>query len=234
LDADDWWHLTFLEEMALLLGDFPDAGIYGCQYFWVKNGNQKKSINHKPANFRGYINYFDAYIYAWWMPLTSISVVIRKKVFDDLNGFKDNLKFGEDFDLWIRIVLKHKVAYLNKPLAYYNQDVVVKDRALGGKSWKKEEHFLFNLSYLDEVERENNALKKLLDGLRVRGLLNFYLRNDYPSEVKALLSKVDFKLQPAYYQRLYHWPKPMILFYLKSKKVGSVIKQFLLKSMRQK
>ena len=65
-----------------------------------------------------------------WMPLTSISVCIPKKVFEEENGFKPNLKLGEDFDLWVRIALKYPVAFLNKPLAYYNQDVDVKTRVL--------------------------------------------------------------------------------------------------------
>jgi len=234
LDGDDWWHPEFLEEMANLISCFPEAGIYGCQYLWVKNGKHKKSVNHELPEFAGYFDYFAAYTRAWWMPLTSISVVIRKAVFVDMGGFKYDLKFGEDFDLWIRIVLKYKVAYLNKPLAYYNQDVAATGRALGGKRWKKAEHFLFNLTYLDEVERENHALKKLLNGLRVRGLLTFYLRKDYPREVKALLSKVDFSQQPVYYQRLYNWPRPLIVFYVHSKKVGSVVKQFLLKLVKSK
>lgn len=234
LDADDWWHADYLLEMSRLICAFPEAKIYGCQYFWVKNGKIKGAINHESAGFMGYIDYCKAYTYAWWMPLHSNSTVIRKAIYDEMGGFKTNLKFGEDFDLWIRIVLKYKVAYLNQPLAYYNQNVVAKDRALGEKCWKKEEHFLFNLTYLDHIERENILLKKLLDGLHVRGLLAFYLRNDYPLEVKELLSKVDFSQQPVYYQWLYTWPRSLIVLYVHSKKVGSIVKQFLLKLVRSK
>lgn len=233
LDADDWWHIDYLIEMSRLIYAFPEAKIYGCQYFWVKNGKVKGSINHESEGFKGYIDYCEAYTHAWWMPLHSNSTVIRKTIYDEMGGFKTNLKFGEDFDFWIRIVLKHKLAYLNKPLAYYNQDVATTGRALGSKRWKKEEHFLFNLAYLAEEERMNPALKKLLDGLRVRGLLKFYLRNDYPLEVKVLLSKVDFTKQPVYYQRLYRWPKPAIVLYMHGKKAGSVVKQFVLRSSKK-
>ncbi|WP_020601237.1 glycosyltransferase family 2 protein [Spirosoma panaciterrae] len=232
LDGDDWWDPTFLEKMAVLIVSHPAAGIYGCQYFWVKNGKQKCSINHEPSGFAGYFDYFVGYMYAWWMPLTSISVVIRKSVFEEMRGFKTNLKFGEDFDLWVRIALAYPVAYLNEPLAFYNQDVIPADRALGGKRWRLQEHFLFNLEFLREAEQTNPILKRLLDGLKVRGLLKFYLRNDYSPEVAAILEQVDFSKQPRYYQRIYTWPKSLIKLYFRGKKVGSNAKQSLRKSLK--
>ncbi|GAB2771896.1 glycosyltransferase family 2 protein [Rhabdobacter roseus] len=234
LDADDWWHPSFLSEMTTLIKDFPEAGIYGSKYYWVKNGVCKESLNHETDDFRGYIDYFNAYTHAWWMPLTSISVVIVKSILSELNGFNGQLKFGEDFDLWIRIALAHKVAYLNKPLAYYNQDVASAGRALGGKRWKKEVHFIFNLDYLDEAEQQHPSLKYLLDGLRVRSLLTYYLRGDYQAEVQALLAKIDFSLQSRYYQRIYQMPKFLIIAYLFGKKAGSLVKQTCMKWIKIK
>lgn len=232
LDGDDWWDKAFLSRMAQLITDFPAAAIYGSQYFWVKNGRQTVSVNHKPPGFAGYFDYIMAYTYAWWMPFHSISVVIRKDIFEEMNGFKPSLKFGEDFDLWVRIVLKYNVAYLNEPLAYYNQDVSADSRALGSKRWTPNEHFLFNLDYLAEAERTNPALKKLLDGLRVRGLMRFYLRNDHLHEVAAILYNVDFKHQPRNYQLMYAWPKSLVKLYLRGKKLGSMAKQTMRKSLK--
>jgi cellulose synthase/poly-beta-1,6-N-acetylglucosamine synthase-like glycosyltransferase len=28
LDADDWWEPTYLERMAQLIADYPEAGLY--------------------------------------------------------------------------------------------------------------------------------------------------------------------------------------------------------------
>ena len=39
LDADDWWEPTFLEEMAKLIQDYPDAGIYGTGYTIINERN---------------------------------------------------------------------------------------------------------------------------------------------------------------------------------------------------
>ncbi len=230
LDADDWWAPEFLEKMNHLVHKFPDAGIYGCKYFWVKNGLLTKSLNQEPEDFEGYIDYFKAYTHAWWMPLSSISVVIPKNVFNDMGGFKKELKFGEDFDLWIRIVLIYRVGYLNEPLAFYNQDLYSGHRALGQRMWKKNEHFIFNLNFLVDEERRNQALKVLLDGLRVRVLQSFYLQNKFELEVQAILTRVDFTKQPIYYRFLYLAPKPLVKVFMNVKLYGSIVKQILYKT----
>ena len=40
LDADDWWEPTYLERMAQLIEDYPDAGLYACNYVYYKPGNE--------------------------------------------------------------------------------------------------------------------------------------------------------------------------------------------------
>jgi len=233
LDADDWWDIHFLEEMKRLIEDYPDAGIYGSKYYWVKNGSNKGFENNEPDCFRGYIDYIKAYTYSWWMPLTSISVVIPKYIFNKTGGFKSQLKFGEDFDLWIRIALNHKIAYVNKYLSYYNQDVPVLNRALGSrKLYHPGNHFIFNLDYLDVNEKTNPELKTLLDGLRVRALQQYHLSGMYPSEVRRLLNKVDFNQQPFYYRFFYRTPKPFVKLFCFVRIRGSRIKQYLLNSIK--
>jgi glycosyltransferase involved in cell wall biosynthesis len=230
LDADDWWAPNFLQEMANALKDFPEAGIYGCKYYWVKNGVLKTSINQMNDDFRGYIDYFETYMHAWWMPLTSISVVIKKKIFEEMEGFKENLKFGEDFELWIRIILRYKLAYVNKPIAYYNQDVNINERALGAdKLYRTENHFIFNLAFLEEAELSNIKLEKMLDGLRVRALIRYHLSGKYKSETAIEIAKINFEEQSKYYNIIYKYPRFLVRFYFFIKKKGSIIKQILIK-----
>lgn len=80
LDADDWWEPTFLDEMRVLVDEFPEAGIYGSSYYKVKN-NQ-----HIPANIgvnkdfeRGIIHYFQVYARTLWMPLWTGSTLYQRK-----------------------------------------------------------------------------------------------------------------------------------------------------------
>lgn len=208
LDADDWWHPTFLEEMKRLITDFPDAGIYGSGYYIVKNGQERIAPIGVPQGFeRGIIDYCEVYAKTLCMPLTSISVVIPKHIFDEEKGFKSQLKFGEDFDLWIRIALKHKVILVNKPLAYYNQDVDLNNRGVAvHKIYSPVNHFIFNLDYLYDSEKNNHRLKILLDKLRVYILLKYRMQRAFPKEYSAEIKKVDFSVQPLGVRLQYYLP----------------------------
>lgn len=207
LDADDWWHPTFLEEMKRLITDFPDAGIYGSGYYIVKNGQERIAPIGVPQGFeRGIIDYCEVYAKTLCMPLTSISVVIPKHIFDEEKGFKSQLKFGEDFDLWIRIILKHKAILVNKPLAYYNQDVEVNNRAIGSRFYKPEEHMLFS-NYGDFMH--NEGFRFLFERLALYGLLSYYLNDVNKLEVYQILSEINWNKHEhkylLYYKKFPRW-----------------------------
>ena len=162
------------------------------------------------------------------MPLTSITVAMSRTIFDEMGGFKPYLKLGEDFDLWIRIALKHKVVFLNKPLSSYNQDVDVTYRGTHHLRNPKE-HMLWNLGYLEPEEKVNPDYKQLIDNLRTYGLLPYLLTKQYQSDARQELAKVNWERQPIKTQRLYRMP----VIYLKARmnflKLGSMVKQFFIK-----
>ena len=206
LDADDWWEPTFLEEMAGLIERHPDAGIYGTGYYIVKNGKKRLAPIGVDDGFEeGEINYCAVYAKTLCMPLTSITVAMPKAVFDETGGFKPHLKLGEDFDLWIRIALKHKTVFLNKPLSNYNQDVDVTYRGTHHLRDPKE-HMLWNLGYLEPEEKTNADYKQLIDNLRTYSLLPYLLTKQYRSAARQELAKVDWSRQPANTARLYRLP----------------------------
>lgn len=215
LDADDWWDPHFLEEMKGLIEKYPDAGLYGSNFYLVKNSISHPSTVGLDKEFKaGYIDYFQTYANTFCVPINCSFVVLPKSIFDAAHGFKSHLKYGEDFDLWLRIALTHKVAYINKALAYSNQDVVSHNRALGGnKLYNKDEYFIFNLGYSEPYETKNEQLKRLMDGLRVRSLLRYYLSKKYVQEVRELLSKVNFNLQPMFFRLVYNIPLPVVKSY---------------------
>ncbi len=229
LDADDWWEPTFLEEMSGLIARHPTAGIYGTGYYIVKNGRKRLAPIGVSEEFaEGEINYCTVYAKTLCMPLTSITVAMSRTIFDEMGGFKPYLKLGEDFDLWIRIALKHKVVFLNKPLSSYNQDVDVTYRGTHHLRNPKE-HMLWNLGYLEPEEKVNPDYKQLIDNLRTYGLLPYLLTKQYRSDARQELAKVNWERQPIKTQRLYRMP----VIYLKARmnflKLGSMVKQFFIK-----
>ena len=205
LDADDWWEASYLEEMKNLIAQYPEAGIYGSSYYKVKNGKHIQANIGVPEGFQqGLINYFQVYAKTLWMPLWTGATVIKKNIFHENNGFKPTLKLGEDFDLWVRVALKYPVAFLNKPLAYYNQDVEQANRAIGNKLHKPQEHMLFALHELYETEQSNPDLKQLMDALRVYGLFSYYLNKSTRKEALEQLGRVDWSKQSAAAYRQYY------------------------------
>jgi len=226
LDADDWWCNNFLEEMKIFIEECPEAAIYGCRYWVVKNGIQKYEPVGIQKNFKaGYINYFETYAKTCSTPFNCSFVVVKKNAFNNIGGFSPNLKFGEDFHLWARLALQYKVGYLNKPIAFSNQDVEIVNRALGIKKiYNPQNHYIFNLEFLRDEERTIPELKQLLDGLRIRSLLRYRLSGKFNQEMSHELKKVDFDKQSDYYKRIYKYPIWIIRVYFDFLKALSGIK----------
>ena len=210
LDADDWWAPTYLEEMKALITQYPEAGIYGSSYFKVKNGKYIPANIGVEAGFQnGLINYFQVYAKTLWMPLTSISVVIKKNVFVENNGFKPSLKLGEDFDLWARVAIKYPVAFLNKPLAYYNQDVILDTRAVGARLYEKHEHMLF--TQYDKALTDNADFRFLFERLALYGLLKYYTAGKHREETKEILKQIDWSRHEKKYYLYYKVLSPAMV-----------------------
>ena len=48
-------------------------------------------------------------------------VLVRRRVYDDVGRFTDQIVWGVDWHMWIRIALRVPVAYLSEPLSFYRQ-----------------------------------------------------------------------------------------------------------------
>lgn len=229
LDADDWWAPSFLEEMFKLINALPDAGIYGTNYTIVNETKRKTrvaNIGVEQGFEKGYINYCKVYAKTLVMPLWTGAVCMPRRVFEEMRGFPQGIKLGEDFMLWIRVALKYKVAFLNKPLSYYNQDVDMANRGVG-KLHNPQYHMLWNLDFLFKEESTNPDYKQLIDNLRTYGLLPYYLSKEYHEMAKKELVKVDWNDQPKKTKKLYFQPLAWLRLRYGLKKVGSKVKQLL-------
>lgn len=226
LDADDWWKPTWLEEMDKLITEFPDAGLYATNYVYYKPGKTHVALNLE----RGYMNYPEAYLHGE-MPVTSITTCMPRRVFDEMGGFPIGIKLGEDFLLWAKTALHYKVAFCEKPLAYYNNDIPASLRAtrnLHAPAY----HMLFHLDSLEEetsnlspVTGNPSEWKALLDKLRVHGLLDYWLDERYHAAAAVELQKVDWSKQPQKVIHLYKTPIWLLKAHRRFMQIGSYCKQ---------
>lgn len=257
LDADDWWEPTYLERMAQLIEDYPDAGLYACNYVYYKPGKTHVALKNIET---GYINYPKTYYEEGVMPVTSISVAILRKVFDEMGGFPLGIKLGEDFLLWSKIALQYPVAFLNEPLAWYNNDVPATLRATRNLH-APEHHMLFRLEVApgllgyQAIRQENGAAeittphhpiaqspycptnddwRRLIDKLRISGLMDYWLDKGYHDQAAEELKKVDWSKQPASVKRMYRTPIWLLKLKRNVMRVGSFLKQRIIKVINLK
>lgn len=227
LDADDWWAATYLEEMKRLIAQFPEAGIYGSSYYKVKKGRPiQANIGVHEGFQRGLINYFKVYAQTLWMPLWTGATIIKKTAFEAFKGFPSHLKLGEDFYLWSQVATKYPVAYINVPLAYYNQDVERAHRAVGPRLYEPNEHMLF-VSYPSEL-MQNKDFEFLFQRLALYGLMPYYASKKNSKDVDRILNAINWRAHERKYFVYYNLLSPaMLRWWFAVLKLGSNVKGLL-------
>ncbi len=173
--------------VALLLEKFSDSNfsnlgiVYGNAENILENGQHdsyyfevdanKKIIKPRP------IGDIYAAIIAGSNSYCSASAMIKKSVYDDLNGYNENLAY-EDLDFWIRTSRKYNIDYLDEVLM---QKRIVKN-SLGNQFFKKN-HKINESTYLI--------------------LQNTILLNENKNEDLALLKRVHYEIYNCYKSNLY-------------------------------
>ncbi len=117
LDGDDRWQEDFLAEIASLICEFPLCGLYSTAFDVVS----KQGIFPAPTpQVRGVVENFFRDSLHQYISIPSASCVPRSAI-DDVGGFPDGMKIGEDLYLWIKIATKYLVAFSPRRLSLYSK-----------------------------------------------------------------------------------------------------------------
>lgn len=117
LDGDDRWHADFLSEIAGLIADYPDAGLYTTAF----NIASEDGLHPAPTpSERGLIGDFFLESAHRYIAIPSTSC-IRKDVFSEVGAFPAGMKIGEDLHLWIRIARRYAVAFSPERMVDYSR-----------------------------------------------------------------------------------------------------------------
>ncbi len=188
LDADDLWEPNYLEEMAGLIQDVSEAGLYGCAY--DKSDGEK----NKPVNFclsPGYCGKIKNYFshakknHLFW----TSAVIIRKSALKITGAFDERINTGEDLDLWFRIAFSFPVAFLNKVLAHYNTGD--QNRASLKKHDFSKSFLCYTYKY-KPIEADNKDLRVFINHFRIQKLPKLFLSYDLDDDlIKEHLRLID-------------------------------------------
>lgn len=111
LDSDDYWLTNKLERQMQYFSDNPECVIQQTQEIWIRHGKRVNQMK-KHAKPRGDI--FEASLKMCM--ITPSSVIMHHTVLEDVGLFDESLPACEDYDLWLRISCKYKVALIDENL----------------------------------------------------------------------------------------------------------------------
>jgi len=118
LDADDTWFPEKLEKQVRLMQNNPEIGlVYSDLYYFDDETGEDLILYSRIASLhRGKIpiellleNNF----------IKSNTPLIRRKIFCQVGLFDTNLDLCEDWEMWLRIIVKYPIDYIDEPLARY-------------------------------------------------------------------------------------------------------------------
>ncbi len=111
IDADDWWVPQKLAKQLAYLNSHPACGVVGCRYINV-HGQKQTTIRLPETTEAIRQNIFRR------NPFGHSCVLIRKAVFDTAGGYDTSIRYGQDRDLWFRLLPITDMANLPEALCY--------------------------------------------------------------------------------------------------------------------
>lgn len=197
MDADDLWDANYLQHQSQMIVDFPQASMWGTAWGYFVD-NKKKSIEHVPADYKGYISDY------WSIPKpTNIfcvnSTIYRKQSLLDAGGFDEHLTLGEDLDLNYRILFVSTAAYDSHFTGfYYVTDA--ENRAMN-RIHPIENTLPFHAAKFASYKNENAAFARFIDRIVVGILKPYLVLGINEEECSQILKSVD-KRNLKFMQRL--------------------------------
>lgn len=185
LDADDLWENDFLAEIYKMIHDFPQAGIMGTSFYTLESGNKIETEMPLPEGYYGMIDnitWDKAHIY--W----SSAVCCRKDALKRVGMFDERIAYGEDLDMWWRIMLLFPSCYSNRELAIYRLDE--NNRAMN-RAIPLEKLYLYFFEKYEQDRKENAAFRHFIDKECMGWLFPYALEDKRNPDVRRILSQID-------------------------------------------
>ncbi len=114
LDADDTWMPAKLARQAALFRADPELGVAYTRR-WLIDEQGRRLEYEQPSLFRGRV--LDELFRTNFVCFSS--AMVRRAVLDEAGPFDEGLALAVDYDLWLRVALRHRFDYVDEALVEY-------------------------------------------------------------------------------------------------------------------
>jgi glycosyltransferase involved in cell wall biosynthesis len=111
LDSDDLWLREKLSSQMRFMEPHPEYLICYTDEIWIRKGVRVNPMNKHRKH--------SGMIFEQCLPLCIVSpssVLIARKLLDEVGMFDETLEVCEDYDLWLRIAARYPIHFIEKPL----------------------------------------------------------------------------------------------------------------------
>ena len=156
LDSDDEWLSEKLEKQVRWTIEHPDMHIVQTGEIWIR---RSRRVNPPKTHEK-----FEGDLFAASLErcmITPSSVMLRRTLFEQMDGFNESFQACEDYDLWLRVACRYRVGLIKEYLL----------KRYGG--------------HADQL----SATVPVLDRFRIRSVADLLAANVLTEEQKALAMK---------------------------------------------
>jgi glycosyltransferase involved in cell wall biosynthesis len=120
LHGDDRVRPGFYLKMETLFRQYPLMGAAYCRFITMFEDGQWESVSKIEEAISGLLSNSLIRL-AENQIVQPPAMVVRREVYEQLGGYDQRLKYGEDWEMWVRIAANYPVGYETEPLAEYRE-----------------------------------------------------------------------------------------------------------------
>ena len=110
LDADDFYYKEKIERAVKVFEEHPEVSVVYSDYdVWdIRTNSRRREFKHP----------YDTRV-LWQASIVSTNSVVRKEIFERAGYFNNDIKFAEDYEMWLRAARMTMFYHVAEPLFCY-------------------------------------------------------------------------------------------------------------------
>ena len=144
LDSDDRWLPKKLDKQVRVLDENPDIGVVFCQAWSINEEGNLLDSRVIGNDLRVNEITFENLVLHNQISGSPSSSMIRQVILEKIGGFDPQIRYGEDWDLWLRIHSLSKFGFISEPLVQLrrHQDTQCYFPSIEGNAHRLEDHLV--------------------------------------------------------------------------------------------